>query len=160
MVGDWWFQHISESQRLGQRFIPTITETHGMLQYLVTMMTAHLACILMACSASTLPNAVEGDITQLFHTPDTLLYNVRFEGKMQCGGNVAHCRATSLSSDGGVTWTQLQVEPDLPDPQCKVRFYTSASRDIINRVGSLALHPIKPLRSVTTLPRQAGRILP
>ena len=35
-----------------------------------------------------------------------------------CGG-YKHCRASSFSDDGGITWSSPIAEPSLPDPVCK-----------------------------------------
>ncbi len=61
----------------------------------------------------------EGDIAEVPGGNGTLLYNLRFDnGSMQCG-KYKHCRVSSVSHDGGETWSDIRTESGLPDPGCK-----------------------------------------
>ena len=69
--------------------------------------------------AKILESTSEGDIAEVPGGNGTLLYNLRFDSSsMQCG-KYKHCRVSSVSHDGGETWSDIRTESGLPDPGCK-----------------------------------------
>ena len=50
--------------------------------------------------------------------PGTPRWNARVDGPINCTGDIKHCRATALSSNGGLTWSTMQ-STNIPDPMCK-----------------------------------------
>ena len=47
-------------------------------------------------------------------------FNFRIENSTMSGcGDYKHCRASSFSDDGGITWSIPRAEPSLPVPACK-----------------------------------------
>ena len=68
----------------------------------------------------------EGEIVELFEKTATgtplLMYDVRISTHgdfCQNGQQQGNCRATFLSDDLGMTWTNATAHPEMPDPSCK-----------------------------------------